>query len=212
MNCFLAQIILAARNGDDKGWMKILFPVAVAIFYVVGSILKAKTSKAEQKGDEQLARKPAGKPPEGTRDLKKQPIQQLRRPAAPPPRRQFRPQVQPPRRKVMRPQPVVQKPAAKLEQEIEFETIEPLEAPKVSPPISQLQVDLEELPEFTSKPLKGLEDMRIGIPSETAQPEAAIEPLLDYADTDELKRAILHYEILGRPLSLRGPSEQIIGL
>jgi hypothetical protein len=54
--------------------------------------------------------------------------------------------------------------------------------------------------------------MRIGIPSETAQPKVAIEPLLDYDDTDELKRAILHYEILGRPLSLRGPSEQIIGL
>lgn len=207
MNCFLAQIILAARNGNGKDWINILVLVAVAIFYAVGSILKAKTSKAEQKGDEQLARKPAGKPPEGARDLQKQPIQQLRRPAAPPPRRQFRPQVQPPRRKVMRPQPAVQKPAAKPEQEIEFETIEPLEALKLPPSAA-----LEEYKEPVIKPLKGLEDMRTGIPSETAQPKVAIEPLLDYADTDELKRAILHYEILGRPLSLRGPSEQIIGL
>jgi hypothetical protein len=38
------------------------------------------------------------------------------------------------------------------------------------------------------------------------------EVLLDYADPDELRMAILHYEILGMPLSLRGPSGQIIGL
>ena len=207
MNCFLAQIIFLARNGDGEGWINILVLVALAIFYAVGSILKAKTSKAEQKGNEKLARKPAGKPPVGTRDLKKRPIQQLRRPASPPPSRQFRPQVQPPRRKVMRPRPAVQKPGAKLEQEVELVTIEPLEEPKLPIPDA-----LEEYKEPVIKPLKDLEDMRTGIPSETAQPEAAIEPLLDYADTDELKRAILHYEILGRPLSLRGPSEQTSGL
>lgn len=207
MNCFLAQINLLARNGDGKDWYQVLFVVALAIFYAVGSILKAKKSKAEQKGDEQLARKPARKPPEGIKDLQKQPLQQPRRPAGPSPSRQYRPQVQPTRRKVMRPQPVVQKPAAKLEQEIEFETIEPLEALKL-PPLAAL----EEYKEFIGEPLKKLEDKHIGIPSETAQPPATIEPLLDYADTDELKRAILHYEILGRPLSLRGPSEHIIGL
>jgi len=208
MNCFLAQIILAARNGDGKNWINILILVAVAIFYAVGSILKAKTSKAEQKGDEQLTRKPAGKPPEVTKGLQKQALEQLRRPAGPPPRRQFRPQVQPPRRKVMRPRPAVQKPAAKLEQEIEFETIEPLEALKLPPSAA-----LKEYKEFISEPLKELEDKHVGVPSETAQPEAVLEELLlDYADTDELKKAILHYEILGRPLSLRGPSEQIIGL
>jgi len=207
MNCFLAQITLAARNGDGKDWYQVLFVVALAIFYAVGSIIKAKTSKAEQKGDEQLARKPARKPPVGIKDLQKQPLERPRRPAGPPPRREFRPQVQPPRRKVMRPRPAVQKPAIKLEQEVEFETIEPLEALKL-PPLAALK----EYKEPVIKPLKGLEDMRTGIPSETAQPEAAIEPLLDYDDTDELKRAILHYEILGRPLSLRGPSEQIIGL
>ncbi len=208
MDCFLAQIILAARNGDGKDWMKILFPVALAIFYVVGSILKAKKSKDEQKGDQQLAPEPAGKPPVVTKGLQKQALEQLRRPAGPPPSRQYRPQVQPTRRKVMRPRPAVRKPAAKLEQEIEFETIEPLEALKL-PPLAAL----EEYKEFISEPLKELEDKHVGVPSETAQPEAVLEELLlDYADTDELKRAILHYEILGRPLSLRGPSEQIIGL
>jgi len=177
--------------------------VALAIFYAVGSILKAKTSKDEQKGDEQLARKPAGKPPVGARDLQKQPLERPRRPSGPPPRR-----------KVMRPQPAIQKPAAKLEPEGELVTIEPLEVSKITPPIAQIQVDLEELPDFTGKTVKKLGAQRIDVSAPAEVPEAKYlaEILLDYADPDELRRAILHYEILGRPLSLRGPSEHIIGL
>lgn len=33
--------------------------------------------------------------------------------------------------------------------------------------------------------------------------------LIDSSDADALRRAILHYEILGKPLSLRDPSQQI---
>ncbi|GEM_PF-429278 len=33
--------------------------------------------------------------------------------------------------------------------------------------------------------------------------------LIDYSDPDALKKAILHYEILGKPIALRDPSEQI---
>ena len=29
------------------------------------------------------------------------------------------------------------------------------------------------------------------------------EPLLDFSDSDKLRKAILHFEILGKPLSLR---------
>lgn len=217
MNCFLAQINLLARNGDGEGWINILVLVALAIFYVVGSILKAKTNKDEQKGDEQLARKPAGKPPEGVRDLQKQPLERPRRPAGPPPRREYGPQVQLPRRKVMRPQPAVQKPVAKLEPEGELVTIEPPEEPELSIPTLQLEPkfeELEELPDFTGKTVKKLEAQRIGVsvPAEVPEAKYLAEILLDYADPDELRRAILHYEILGRPLSLRGPSEHIIGL
>jgi hypothetical protein len=37
------------------------------------------------------------------------------------------------------------------------------------------------------------------------------EVLADYENSEELKRAILHYEILGKPLALRDPSRVIIG-
>jgi hypothetical protein len=35
-----------------------------------------------------------------------------------------------------------------------------------------------------------------------------IPPLVNYDDPDALKRAILHYEILGRPVALRDPFER----
>jgi hypothetical protein len=34
--------------------------------------------------------------------------------------------------------------------------------------------------------------------------------VIDYSDPDALKKAILHYEILGKPLALRNPSEQTL--
>jgi len=45
----------------------------------------------------------------------------------------------------------------------------------------------------------------------TQHESAGFQPseLIDYADSDALKKAILHYEIFGKPLALRDPSAQI---
>jgi len=63
-----------------------------------------------------------------------------------------------------------------------------------------------------SQPQPELEDKRVVVSSQTTEPADVIEPLLDLGDADKLTMAILHYEILGKPVSLRGPSEHIIGL
>jgi len=166
MNYWLAQFLsalggqaLAARNSDEKdtGWMQILVFVILAVFYALGSIVKAKANKTAQK-EEQIPRKPAGKPPESNRDLQR-----------PTPRSQPRPQVAKP----------------------------------------QVQPKLEEISELT--PAASL------LRSKTAGAEIPQAGYLsgilsDYDDPEKLRRAILHYEILGKPLSLRDPSEHIIGL
>lgn len=172
MNDSLAQTIFAARNGD-KGWINVLFIVALGIFYVVGSLLKARSSKLTEQEEEQ----PAQKPPEGTGRLQRQFVRPVGRAAGPAPGTQPRQ----PHRKMARPQP---KPG------------------------------LEGLPEFTGKPVRKPEDKHLGIPVPVEIPAARYlsELLSDYANPDELKMAILHYEILGKPLSLRRPSEHIIGL
>jgi len=212
MNYWLAQLILAARNSDDRdtGWMQILVFVALAVFYAVGSIIKAKANKTALKEEKQIPRKPGTKPAEGARApkaFKKIPYQAVERPVGRTPKSQPRPQVakpqvQPPRRKVARPQPAV---GRKL----------PTKA--ILKP--QVQPKLEELPEFTSETVKkdvrlssveALKAERVAMPAEIPQSEYLSEIVSDYEDPEKLRRAILHYEILGKPLSLRDPSEHII--
>lgn len=189
MSDFFAKIILAARNDDEvAGWMQMLVFAILAVFYVLGSILKARANKAKEK--EELAGKPAHKPPEGAKGLQRKAFKPIR-PAAPLPRKEYYPQVQPPSRRVVRPRPAARaKPAA-----------QPPALPEV-----------EELPRFTRGLDKKMGVKELGIPSESPQVKPIGEPLLDYTDPNRLRRAILHYEIFGKPLSLRGPEEHIIGL
>ncbi len=212
MNEVLAQIILAAQK--KKGWGNILFIVFLAIFWAIGGILKVRAKKAEDKktGEEQLSGKPGVKPAEVTEVLPKGPFQKIRLAVETELQRQRQLQTQQAQRKLARPQPVAQKVAAKTERAIKIPALEPLEESKLVPLTPQVGPDFQELPEFTGKAVKELEDKRIVTPAEIPQAKYLSEILLDYADPDELKRAILHYEILGRPLSLRGPSGQIIGL
>jgi hypothetical protein len=47
-------------------------------------------------------------------------------------------------------------------------------------------------------------------PSEATTPSLGFQPsaIIDYDDPDALKKAVLHYEILGRPLALREPHDE----
>jgi hypothetical protein len=203
MSYFLLQIILAARNSDleDTGWMQTLFFIILVIFYIAGGILKARANKKIEKKevDQKRPRHEPSKPmPEVSKFLLK-----ILYPQEQPPQKQPRPHVRPPQRKVARPQPVGRKVYPKTEK--------PFELP--------IQPQVGELPELTSEmalaipaTVKKLEEKPTGITAEISQPEHLPEPLLNYEDPEKLRRAILHYEILGKPLSLRDPSEHIIGL
>jgi len=94
MNTFLAQIILARRNEDAESWMNILFVVVLAVFWVLGGILKAKSKSAQSRQKEQLARKPARRPPALSIRLREQLLKQPHRPASPAERRPYRLRVQ----------------------------------------------------------------------------------------------------------------------
>jgi len=199
MNELLAQTILAARNEDIEGWMNILIVVVLAVFWAIGGILKARTKKPEQE-QEQLAGKPTRRQPPADTGVQKELFQQSRdaRAAVAASARQYRRQVEQLRRKVRHPRPFVQ--ATIPKKPMPVITSEAVEEPKLPALKPEVQPAVEELPQLISKPV------------ERPEPRLAIESLLDYADPDELRRAILHYEILGKPLSLRGPGEHVIGL
>lgn len=215
MKFFLAQIILAARKGDAENWMNILFIVAIVIFYAVANIVKAKANKSKgEQEEERPGRKPGLEPSEGIRKggkaVQRRPYEQVRRaPGQPAHRIAPPPQAPPARREVGRPRPAVQKLAAKTEQDLLLEDLEPQEIQKKSMPSPELRSGVEKLPKFIGEPIKGLEGKQIGIPVETVWARYLAELSLDYADPEKLRRAILHYEILGRPLSLRNPSDKL---
>ena len=194
MNALLAQLILA-RGNDFEGWMDILVLVIIAAVYGLGTIIKTKRKKSQEQVEEELSRKSARKPATGGRGVLEQFFNELRSLAEPTQDRESRPIGQPERQKIAHPQPAVRKYAAEAKQ-----------AGRV-----QLTTRLAE-PEFTGKTVEGLAGKRMDMAAEVPESKYLSEVLLDYADPDELRMAILHYEILGRPLSLRDPSGQIIGL
>jgi cell division protein FtsN len=66
---------------------------------------------------------------------------------------------------------------------------------------------LTSIPAETPEPLKP-DDVRRSVPGESGGFELAA--VIDYRDPDALKKAVLHYEILGKPLALReSPGETI---
>jgi len=228
MNALLAQLVQVARGNGVEGWMDILVLVLVAAVYGLATILKTKKRKKEQEeqAEEDLTRKPARKPAAGSRGVLEQFIREIQRAVEPTEERESRSAAQQARQKITHPQPAVRKYAAEAKQVSRPKPIIPPAKPKrpglkLSMPAPQIQPDFEELPElqtkmqalpeFTSKTVEGLVGKRKDMP-EIPESKYLSEVLLDYADPDELRMAILHYEILGRPLSLRDPSGQIIGL
>ncbi len=217
MNEIVAQImILARRSRDPKNWGNIIFIVFLAIFWAIGGILKAKKNAQEKKaGGQGFVPKPGGKPAEDTQAKPKGPFQQIRAAveAELQKQRELQFQAQQARRKVVRPKPAVRKVAIKPERAAGICSIEPTEETRLPSVISEVEPKLEKLPEYTSKTVKAVGSKRAVVAAaQIPQTKYLSEILMDYSDPDELKRAILHYEILGRPLSLRDTSEHIIGL
>jgi len=201
---YLAPIILAARKFDFENWTDMLVVIVLAIFWAVGGILKAKSKARADKLRQQNQQQPGQKErlvpsaPAGSRPRQMQP----------------RPRIQPPRRKIARPVPAAARLTAQQQKTARLQGIEQPVQSELLTPVAPLQTDIKEPLESVGKPLKKLESKAMGLSGETAQaaPAAEQKPVLDFGDLDEVRRAILHYEILGKPISLRGRSEQIIGL
>jgi len=191
MNVLLVQIILA-RNYDVENWMNILFVVIIGVFWALGSILKARARNVKEESEEPQSDRPARKQPLISTDLKKEFFKQLgfSHPADPDSSRQYRRQIEQLRRKITRPQPT----------SLSIGTEKKL----ISVPSE------EDRSKLTSEPAIELKDKETATNRETPGAAFVFESLLDFTDTDDLRRAILHYEIFGKPLSLRNPGEHII--
>ena len=233
MNVLLAQIILVAQGEDMGKWTNILFVIVLAIFWAVGGIIKARAKKpqGEEEKEGQLSAKRGSKlrevagrierelsqlsrdrvygPPERTRGPQREASREPSQAgiAAPAARTRYGAQAARRPRAVARPQ------AAGRGRRVPAPAFGLPEEPDVSRAMPEFEAGIEELPEYTSQAVEGLQDKYAHISAEEPAADSALQPLLDldYADTDELRRAILHYEILGKPLAVRDPAERIMG-
>jgi len=120
---------------------------------------------------------------------------------------------------VSRPHPAVVKPHIRPAGRKVVRPAAARSATKVQRPVPRMKIPSEadgivELAGFESKPKLGkVSDIstETGVKKEMSQTEYLPDILSDYEDTERLRRAILHYEILGKPISLRESSEHIGG-
>ena len=202
MNSLLIQLVLAQPKDLDRT-MQILVIVVVGLIYALNAILKAKSGKTQQKEPKQSPARPQRRPSQTMRQPQRQPAAQPHRPARP--TEPISP-AQPPKRRLARP---VLAPQPTAPQALQTPQI-----PELAVPTTHLKPDIEQLPQYTAQTLKKLQPKRLTRTAERpkAQPPDVSTPILDITDTDELRKAILHYEILGRPLSLRDPSQRMFAL
>ena len=177
MNYYLIQVVLGAGGDDTDQWTNILFVVVMAVFWLVGSLLKARSNQKKQ--DEA----------ESGRGASPKPYQKIQRPSSR--------TVQGRRLGAIRPEPIVLEPANKKRGALHRA------GRATAYPENQMEGVVEPIEELKVGPM-GLTSEKEERLSDAFE-EISEKPLFDFDDVDELKRAILHYEILGKPLSLRSP-------
>jgi hypothetical protein len=205
MSDLLAQIVLAQRDVEDDGWMNILVVIVMIVFWIVGAVVKAMKTKSEQQ--EQPSRVPNRKAPVRARaGAEHGPAHARRHQAGPAQRAERRPATETKRTTLADLREAARKFAAEAEQAFQ----PPTKTPAPSPTPRRQQPPAE--PDITSDALvkgepviprtEGLAEKQAA--AAKVPPSPFLSDLLsDYADRDKLRRAILHYEILGPPLSLR---------
>jgi len=179
----LAQIVLAARGDDAEGWMNTLVIVLLAVFWAIGGILKVRARKAEkaEAEDEEPGVVKGPLRPTARRATAKSVYKDKARGVA-----------------VWRPQPQRIRAGAKtLAEEVEPRQAKPSVAGRKA-----------REPKTAVAKMAGVRPPK-AVPAAGAV-RAVEKPMLEQLllsaeEQDELRKAILHYEILGKPLSLREP-------
>ncbi len=206
MNYSFLQLFIFAQNETAEKWINILFVVVLAVVWAFGGIIKAKAEQSRRKKNKQAPRKPSRPSSSVGRDRGEIILDKVLGPASTLSRK---------RRKVPDSRFSKQKFTAKSLSgtTVPIQKTKQTHGTEFSLPSSSFEsgiqelpkIDdqLQELPEFTSQDVKKLKDSHVITSSEMSQSKYLSELLSVYANPDELKRAILHYEILGPPLSLR---------
>lgn len=207
----IAATILLARNDEpgNGGWTQLVIFVILGLVYALGGLAKMKANKAAEEGEkteEKPKRRPRYKPldelfpprqagtkgtaaPRASR-MTSRPARETRRPTEVPIYREHRQAARIPE--------VKKKPAR----------------PAAKPTLPETEKPMPLMPSLESAVPSELGKIeKLGIDLSRSQKEGEQElaggAVLDYENPDALREAIVHYEILGKPLSLRGPGQHM---
>jgi hypothetical protein len=220
MNYFLLQLFIVAQKQDFEKWMNILFLVVLAAFWLIGGIVKVKSEQAKRQKSKSPPRDTAARPASTKRDTGELILEKILGSFIPDSGNQRRPAIQ----KSITKSPATREGSPRLNAKTKSnkyalrQKISQLRKQKllmqkqsVEPKFRKLtpiDANINKLKDFTSDSVKKLDNINLKAPAE----KPVSHYLLDFSDTDSIKKAILYYEVLGRPLSLRDSSSSFTEL
>jgi len=221
MNYYFSQFIIA-QNEDIEKWMNILFIVVLAVFWILRSVVKSKVDEARERKNKNASFDKNRKPASSTKELSELLLDRVLkfRESTSGPRN--RPNIQktmtksatsgPANRGIAsKPQPAMSAPYTiqRSKKPSKFTFKQPSLKQNIQK-LEKIDTNIQELPEFAPKSVEGLADLPLSKATQISKTEFTSDFVWDYKNPDELRRAIVHYEILGRPLSLRDSFESIL--
>jgi hypothetical protein len=204
MTYLLARIVIAARNEDVESWTNILVVVVLAVLWALGGIIKARAKNAQGRDKGRAPGRPVARPPAQSKALRQQSLKEATHYGAAVRYHPAGPRTGQARTKLAEWRAAARKFAAEAEQAFRAETAEPAMRAARSVLKAERPPEISQLSEPAAMPLDAPVDETIAAAAkQTPQSDYLRRLLADYSDPDDLRRAILHYEILGKPLGLR---------
>ncbi len=219
MNYLFLQLLIAQNRDDVEKWINILFIVVLAVFWLLRGVVKAKVDEVQRQKQKQRPVDKTRSPSSATKQWSESLLEKVLGQSGPSSQPHHRPDSQSSMAKAASSRALKHKLISKSKPDKSF----PYQADKnrkasrffmTKPFLEQNIQDLkkfdtkiEEFPEFTTTALESISDTQLSKSSDIPQSEYLSDLIWDYQNPEELRKAILHYEILGKPLSLRDSSE-----
>ena len=188
MNCLLPTILAARNYDEDSGWMQFLVFIIIAVVYAISSFIKkSRKSETELEEDEHL---------EGTLGYPSR--RQHREAGTTAEKPVFSRQSKPAGRKVF-----AEPPQARVGQKRrsgqggQAKTLETPYVTILSPQDTAVQTGISESSEAQEKQAPATKRAKVKKQLENTK------ALTDFNNPEELRKAIVTYEIIGKPISLR---------
>jgi hypothetical protein len=218
MNEIVAQVVWGFGRMDieDSGWMQILVFIIMVVIYVLGNIFKAKkviTERGEKESATGGSPKARQRLPVINEELQKEAVAEGRGTESKPAAVSGRVTIQPTFMDKIA-EIIGKKLKVIAEQTGQVGELESVKSIKTTPKAIQIRPELKprapQPPDVMPKPVVEVEQKGVPIVAQAPVSVYLAEIISNYSDPDELRRAILHYEILGKPLSLRESPENTL--